>query len=46
MSDITKEPFSHVWEMGIYEFFNYVAFSRDYAEREKRQIEKYKRRHG
>ena len=46
VADITHESFSTVWMMNIYEFFNYVAFSRDVAERERRRVEQYKRTHG
>lgn len=40
VSDMTKEPWAKCWEMGIYEFFNVVSFSREYNHR---QIEEQKR---
>lgn len=34
-----------VWEKNIYEFFNVIAFCRDYNEKRNEMIEKWKRTH-
>lgn len=37
---MTKEPWSKCWDMGLYEFFNVISFSRSYYEK---QMEEQKR---
>jgi len=40
---MTKEPWSAIWEVDIYSFFNTIAFSRKWHEHEKEELEKWKK---
>jgi len=42
ISQLTREPFSKVWEMGIIEFFNLLGYSHFKAEKERERIQKWK----
>ena len=44
ISNLTREPFSKVWEMGIIEFFNLLGYSHYKAEKEKERIERWKQK--
>lgn len=41
-AETTHEPWSVVWEMGIYEFFNIIGFAFERAERRKKEMMKWK----
>lgn len=43
VSQLTLLDFNQCWEMGIYEFFNYVSFCRTRAERQRQINEQYRR---
>lgn len=45
VSELTREPWSHVFEMSVIEFFNYINFSRWDKERERRQAEEWQLKH-
>lgn len=42
VSETTHEPWSVVWDMGIYEFFNILGFAYERAERRKKEMRKWK----
>ena len=41
VSQLTMLDFNQCWEMGIYEFFNYAAFCRERADRQKAINDRY-----
>ena len=43
-SDMTKTPWSEVWNTNICEFLNIIRFCREYNKREKENIKKWKAR--
>jgi hypothetical protein len=45
VSETTHEPWSEIWKMGIYEFFNIYNFAQQRFERRKREMEKWRRKH-
>ena len=45
VSELTHEPWSKVWEMHIYEFFNTVCYGRWKSKRIKEAQERWKRTH-
>lgn len=42
VSETTHEPWSVVWDMGIYEFFNILGFAYERAQRRKKEMMKWK----
>ena len=44
-SDFTKTKWSEVWEVNIIEFFQMLAFIKEYKRREQEAIKKYQREH-
>lgn len=44
VSDLTKERWSAVWEMNIYEFFNYLTYTLEDKRREVARINEAKGR--
>lgn len=44
VSETTRLDWHQVWDMGVTEFFNIVSYSRDKAEHERQQIEKWKQK--
>lgn len=42
VSETTHQPWSEVWDMGIYEFFNILGFAYTRAERRKKEMMKWK----
>lgn len=44
MSETTRKDWDSVFQMGVYEFFNIVSYSKDKAEYDKEQINKWKKR--
>lgn len=43
--EVTNLDWDRVWEMGIYEFFNIVAFSRERSRRKEQAIKKWQKTH-
>lgn len=43
VSETTRETWAAVWNMGIYEFFNIVAYRNEKLDRQKAEIQKWKR---
>ena len=41
VSETTRESWNVVWGMGIYEFFNIVAYRNEKSERQKEEIKKW-----
>lgn len=42
VSETTHQPWSEIWDMGIYEFFNILGFAYERAERRKKEMRKWK----
>ncbi len=45
VSNTTRSSWDDVWRMTAVEFFNILAYASDKAEKEKRDIEQWKRTH-
>lgn len=45
MSDRTKMPWNMIWDLNIYEFFNYLSFDIEYRRLEERELERWKSTH-
>lgn len=45
VSETCRCPWSEVWGMGAVEFLNLLCYRRDRAERDRRALEEWKRRH-
>ena len=45
MSDRTKMAWPDIWELDIYEFFNYLQFDIEYRKMEERELERWKQTH-
>ena len=45
VSETCRCSFNEVWEMPVIEFLNYLCYRKDKMEREKRQMEKWRRTH-
>ena len=45
VSDLTKYDWGKVWDMNIYEFFNYLQFDMEYRKMEERELAKWKTTH-
>lgn len=45
VSEITRQPFSEIWEMGIIEFFNYFAYALYKSRKREEEINKFKRQY-
>ena len=45
MSDLTKYDWGKVWDMNVYEFFNYLQFDMEYNKWEKRELDRWKATH-
>lgn len=45
VSETCRCPWNDVWEMPVMEFLNILCYRKDKIEREKREIEQYKRTH-
>ena len=42
---MTKYDWGKVWDMNVYEFFNYLQFDIEYSKWEKRELDKWKATH-
>lgn len=45
VSEVTRQPFSEIWEMGIIEFFNYFAYALYKSRKREEEINKFKRQY-
>ena len=45
VSDLTKYDWGKVWDMNVYEFFNYLQFDMEYRKMEERELAKWKTTH-
>ena len=45
MSDLTKKDWDSVWEMNVYEFFNYLRFDIAYKKMEEQAMARWKQSH-
>lgn len=45
VSETTRCRWDDVWEMNVYEFFNYVAYAKDKAAEKERQIKEWQKKH-
>ena len=45
VSDRTKITWKDIWDMNIYEFFNYLQFDLEYKKLEERELERWKATH-
>ena len=45
VSDRTKYNWGEIWEMNIYEFFNYLQFDLEYRKMEEREMQRWKASH-
>ena len=45
VSDLTKYDWGKVWDMNIYEFFNYLQFDIEYRKWEERELRLWRERH-
>lgn len=45
VSDRTKYNWGEIWDMDIYEFFNYLQFDLEYKKMEERELERWKASH-
>lgn len=45
MSETCRCPWSEVYEMGVIEFLNVLAYARDKAAKQKEDIDKWRKRH-
>ena len=45
VSDLTKLDFDNCWKLGIFEFFNYLAFDVSYRREEEKQLDQWRKSH-
>ena len=45
VSDLTKYDWGKIWDMNVYEFFNYLQFDMEYRKMEERELAKWKTTH-
>lgn len=45
VSDRTKISWKDIWDLNIYEFFNYLQFDLEYKKLEERELAKWKATH-
>ena len=45
VSDRTKMDWEKIWEMNVYEFFNYLRFDIEYKKMEEREIARWRASH-
>lgn len=45
VSEVTRQPFSEIWEMGIIEFFNYFSYALYKSRKREEEINKFKRQY-
>ena len=45
VSDLTKYDWGEIWNMNVYEFFNYLQFDMEYRKMEERELAKWKTTH-
>lgn len=45
VSETLRQPWSEIWLLGIYEFFNVFAYAVDRARRREEEIRKWKKSH-
>lgn len=45
VSDRTKISWKDIWDLNIYEFFNYLQFDLEYKKMEERELAKWKATH-
>lgn len=45
VSDLTRLDFDKCWELGVFEFFNYLAFDVSYRREEEKQLEQWRKSH-
>ena len=45
VSDLTRLDFDKCWELGVFEFFNYLAIDVRYRREEEKQLEQWRKSH-
>lgn len=45
VAEVTRQPFSEIWSMGIYEFFNYFSYALYKSHKREEEINKFKRQY-
>lgn len=45
VSERTKMVWTDIWDLNIYEFFNYLQFDVEYRKMEEREMQKWKQTH-
>lgn len=45
VSDRTKMSWDKVWDLGVFEFFNYLQFDLEYRKMEERELQRWKQTH-
>lgn len=45
VSDRTKISWDRIWDMNVYEFFNYANFDIEYRKMEEKELERWKQNH-
>lgn len=45
VAEVTRQPFSEIWAMSIYEFFNYFSYALYKGRKREEEINKFKRQY-
>lgn len=45
VSDLTHLDWDRVWEMNVYQFFNYLSFEIEYRKNEEKEMQKWRMNH-
>lgn len=45
VSDLTKLDWEKIWNLNVYEFFNYLSFDIEYRKMEERELRLWRERH-